>query len=698
MPANVIAQYISPADFENLRYASGIIIQHGVTAVVCIDGREVAQINGGTYDFVDQDEIDKFLERKVYGGIRQDIIDRCKSFIRFFTGKKLREQIEETDDARHPVSEIKSMDDAVRFLKNDSAISVYLKCDVPFQVMFGTCVTPEGSIAFSPLPIRCRHLLADVAVTIRLRISNASEFIRNYLTATPTVTCTDIEAELTPLVKAILEECMGDCELTERGIPADVKAEIDRRLAAAIQLPGIDFVSTVEITASNEDFERLRRVADELYLSEKELDFARRTNEFRNRLAGVENEKKIAEASAAVDLHKALSEIDKDMLLSEDEIDEFYMLLSRQKKLRDARNEQEIDAALNDIARNRLLNEEEMAALRSEIANRSAGRESISLIMQMQHMADTEAKRIEVDRLLLARQYEYDTERTKNEIELDRLRRSHAYDTRIEDAELDLEVTRRELGKNRIVDEYCDERFARDVEKARATQELEIDYLKKHDELEAAKAEREDAADRAFFEQCLAMSKAKNEHELMLEQEETEKLRIKTNMTAEQLLAEQAASLDAAAQAALAAGIGSTAKAETESRFREEQLRMARAEADRVERLMRENLNMLAGVTQTAIGGKAEAERQRYADQQQLASEYRTQMQHEQERYDKTNAHVMGHETDLYRSSVDAIRAVSGAPRQTVGQEVYVVCPECHRRVLSQKFCNVCGAEINIAK
>ena len=59
-----------------------------------------------------------------------------------------------------------------------------------------------------------------------------------------------------------------------------------------------------------------------------------RTNEYKNRLSSIRNSQKIEEAKSDLQLFRSLEEINKDKLLAQDELDKFYMLLSRERKIR----------------------------------------------------------------------------------------------------------------------------------------------------------------------------------------------------------------------------------------------------------------------------------------------------------------------------------------------------------------------------
>ena len=54
-----VARLISEAEFESYNEIKGVIISEGTTAYIRANGRTIASISGGTYDFVASDKNDK---------------------------------------------------------------------------------------------------------------------------------------------------------------------------------------------------------------------------------------------------------------------------------------------------------------------------------------------------------------------------------------------------------------------------------------------------------------------------------------------------------------------------------------------------------------------------------------------------------------------------------------------------------------
>ena len=518
----VIAQRVTPSDFENLNNVSGINIQQGVSALIFIDGKKIAEINGGIYDFVTKDALDQLLAQKSTPGLTGHIKNFFQSIAKTITGKKVGDVIKENTNNN---SSIKTLDDAIKHLRSDSHIDVYLKTDSCFKVILNTRKLPDGKIEFAPFKIPCKHLTADVAVTIKFRISDFNTFISNFMANKDVVTSRDIECLLSPQISTILSNCLRDVEITEYGIPSNSVRAIENTIAQTISLPGLSMERGIEITLSNEDFKRLRKIADELYVSEKELSFAIRTNDFRNRLDGIENDQRIKEARTALDLHKALTEINKDGALHEDELDEFYMLLSRQKKIREASNEQEIKSALDDIKKTNLIGDDEMEALEIELLTKKNDRMAVAEIMAIQNMANIEIKRMEIENLTLGQKHsiertklsnahELDVDKVLNECEIDDILTDHTRKNSLKEQALNLNKIQNEVEQKRMLDIYEDEQHKRKLNQSLSEANAQLDIEERKRRMVAEELERLNKQNMSIFEMWANEDerKAQNDH------------------------------------------------------------------------------------------------------------------------------------------------------------------------------------------
>lgn len=635
----VIAQRISASDFENLSNVTGINIQQGVTAYIFVDGSQVAQLSGGTYNFISQNEVDNLLNEKATSGLIGCVKKSFNSLIKAITGKKVSEVIAEN---REDNSELKSMDDVINRLQPKSIIEVYLKSDSPFNVVSGVDRDAYGNPTFTPIKVLCKHLSAEIAVSMQMKINDFNDFIHAFLVENNVVTSNDIGEFIAPYVRAILMNKLRNVDIDEYGIPSVIVDEISDMLKLNIDVPGVVVTAVREITSSNRDFDRLRLVADELYVSEKELQMAIRTNEFQNRLMGLENSQKIENAKTALELHKTLTEINKDKALHEDELDEFYMLLSRQKKIREATNEQEIKNALDDISKLGMIKKDELDALELELLSKKESRLSVAEIMMLQNKGNVEAKRIQIDEALANEQHNLNKTKLKNEhdlrrgslaneIELEEMARDHANAIKLDDSNINTELLKNQIGNQRLVDDYADSRYKVELDKKKTEADLAFEYEEKKRRMEAEEMERLNRQNMNMFAMWAEEDEKKSQndhrrkieektvdnqheqnmaqtmyaHEQAMRDKEVESRRVSASMTADQLMAEQASKLDAEAQRRMADALGGAKVSEAENRLRQEQLEearhreeMARQEArEREERLRADQRNFFTQIS-----------------------------------------------------------------------------------------------------
>lgn len=410
-----IARQISESEFATLDHVSGLIVHDGTTAIIYIDGKKICQLNGGVYDFVKQEDIDKVLEQREIksifsakrwreGSLRGTAISGWRWLVRAVLGAKVGERVSGSFTAN-----LDTIDQVIQSQNANSVISVYLKVDQNFPLIFGTKM--DDSASFVPIPIKTKYLDADLGVTLFAQISDFDTFIKYHFINNTSVTTYDIYKELEIYVQNILQDELKDEEIDAYGISPDARDRILVRIKALdTVLHGVQIVSVPNITCSNSDFERFRHLAKELYCSEKELDFLKRTNEFKNRLVCVENEQKIWEAKNDLEIKRILAEINRDNKLHQVEEDLFYDLVSRQRKIRLAQNAMEESKALNDIEQTKLLNTEEFEAFKQAIKFKEFDRNNVDEIMRVQSSAERTKKQIAINAEILKCQIANDSD------------------------------------------------------------------------------------------------------------------------------------------------------------------------------------------------------------------------------------------------------------------------------------------------
>lgn len=716
----MVGRRISGKDFENLSGVRGLIIQRGVKAIIYTGGKPTAELTEGTYEFVKDYEIENLLEQKVSQGIAGRIRNAILALGKAITGRKVSDNIEKAE--RSAYSNIDTLDKAIDCLRRNADITVYLVVAAPFTVAWPVAVNPDGKPVLSSQQIRCRHLSTNVAMTLNMRITNSDDFIRSYLLYKSVATITDIANRLNPTLKYVLEETLRHVDINEYGISTEAKQIIYKEISNRIGVThGISFEGISDFITENEDLERLRKIADELFLSEKELDMAVATAEFRNKLAAVENRKKIDEVKTDYDLYKALTELDKEKKLDEEELDKFYMLLSRQRRIREAANELEIEKALQELAGERLISADKAEELKTRMSLSQLDREALVQITGMEHLAEIELKRKEIEKKLNAKNIEANISNLHGEIEIDRIATGYGREKETEDARHRVNLVNLELEGRKAVDDY-------EMNRRRNVDEWELEKRRRENDLNAQEMERLNSNTKdmlAFFtemdektadgehhrkmdydrqqkEHEREMTYQKYNHETELRAYDTRDLSIKAGMTPEQQMANNAANLDAEAQKAFAEALGSKKVIEVQEACNERIMGMAADSIRRQERTsdnqfdrMERMFNTLAGMQTNMQAERQQMTDSRYEEQRELKEEYRNQMYHAQERQDNMAIHTMEHESKLQNTTVDAIRATSmnSARQEQVKQEM-IECPHCHRMTAPEKFCTKCHSEL----
>lgn len=461
-----VAVKITEAEFEACGKIKGISIQEGTKALFFVNGKIVAELSAGNYKLQELKD-----GEKVAGGGEQ------KGFLGFL-------QRAGEIAARAAVGVFR----AITGNAEKSAISVVLVRATEFPLVF---TFKDANTA---------NIRSEVGLHILCRVGNVNEFYRNLLLDKRFVSFDEMQKKLNLVVKNQIDIAVSAYTPDKVGNNPALAEEITGVLQTAVAsvYPFVEVRRVLQLTANNADLERLRRMAEELYVSEQELAHLQKRNDFLNRLQSVKNDQEIAElkASTGQTLNKGQIEADfkakkldiyKQMSLTDDEQAKFDLMLAAERKLREAKTQEEIAVALHEYAKSGMLRGQELDQLRHQ------GR-----------MAD--------------------------------LRNTQEYD---------LTKLQGELTVKRTQDAYEDERRAKDAEfhDARRRAELNLDKEEQQNQLEmlrqaqALRQEREDAEHRRQME----AENAARQHEAEMQKQQLdakiENQRIYAGMSFEQIMA-----------------------------------------------------------------------------------------------------------------------------------------------------------------
>ena len=632
-----VACRVNESEFVSYDSAQGLIVNDGTTAYIKANGKVLAEIHGGIYDFVDPDELERILESR-RGGAAGALAGGGRFLINALLGRRVKDKFDKSGDPERQ----RSLDAVIESMKRHEAFSLTLKLDKSFSLVFGSG-TAEEMAEFKPMTVRTKLLDLQMGLRAIFRISDFDRFAEYFLTDERVATTLKIAGKLQPTIQNAVQAVMQDREVEGTSIPADVVELITAKIVAAgDQFYGLTLERVAEVAASNEDLERLRSLSRELYLSEQELDFLRRTNDFRNRLATETNGQAIADARSDLQLYQGLQEVNKDRLLADDELDKFYTVLSREKRIRDAQSEDEVEAALSDIEKTGLLREEDVENLRIDIAERRYQRGQVIKLMQL-----------------------------KDEIEFEKVRTAGEGQIAVETMRQGLELQELTLAHRRREDEYSDDRRAKEREQMRADREAEL-------ELDDAEMNAQIERLRKVKEINREDKKMDLDHEREMERLKQEALDKKARMTAEQLMAVAAGeNLESQAAVKFAESFSAGKNVEQVQQAAEARIADSQRHEDRMLEMMREMKEMATTMTGHIVQNKDE-ERDRY----------RERMERQEERVDKTQDSALEYAT---RNNQQAAPKPQPQAPQSVGR----VCPDCGT-VAAQgvRFCAHCGRDL----
>ena len=638
-----VACHINEAEFVHYDNAQGLIVNDGTTAYVKSGGKILAQIHGGVYDFVDTEELQNILNKRE-GGMASLLSAGGRFLVNVILGRPVKDRLK--DKATKPEQQ-ESLDALIKSLRNREVLSLQLKLDKEFSLVFGNG-TVGSNEEFQPMKIRTKLFDVDMGVRAVFHIEDFEAFARYYLVDNRVATTKNLADSLLPTIQNAVQSVMQNCEIDGTNIPQTLLDAVKANIAAQNKdFHGLELDKIAEIVVSNEDLERFRQLSRELYLSEQELSYLQRTNDFRNRLAIETNNQQVAEARSELQLYQGLQEVNKDMLLTEDELDKFYTVLSREKRIRDARNEDEVNAALADIAKTEMLREEDLENLQMAIAERGYNRDKLIRMMQL-----------------------------KDSIEFEKVRVAGEGDIAIESMRKTLELQELAIASRRKVDDYDDERRAK---------EREMAYADRMRELDADKADMD-----AQIEQLRKLKEIEREdrrmeqsHEIEMERLHQEELSRKGALTPEQLMAIAASeNMNSDAASKFAESFSAGRNAEQMQQANDARIADAHRHEDQMMEIIRQmaqmNSNMATGMMQQNQAQRTEQARQ---------------MERQEARIDHITDSALEYAT---RNNKISNSQPEQRPAQTSAQAVERFCPKCGTAVARNiRFCHHCGADLN---
>ncbi len=727
-----LARRVTETEFVELDKLKGVVIQEGVTAVINVDGQFVGMLTGGYYEFATKvvkekaesnaDKEEK--EDKETEGILQKAGNTARRVWRFLTGTRDKEKAEERKKRKARVKK------NIEKITSKSVVNVTLISNRVFELMFGSSIDAQGNPTFVPMNIKTKVVDLEVGVTLQMQITNINEFLVNYLSDKNSVSVADIQRMTQSTVENLLGRVLRNLDYQADGLPEELVNIIKNQIQKTIneRVYGLEVVKILDLTNQSADFDRFRAVEHELFASEQELGFLQRTGEFRNRLAIETNVQEVQSAKNDEDLRYALSKINRDGLLHDDEMEAFVELLASQKRLREAKTEEQEYEALQDLRKCRLVKDEDVAILENMLENKQLERGEVTELLRLRVFQTTEEARLRAENALSDMEL-------MHKFSQENMRQEHAQTSDVSAARHNVEMTDLDLQARRQKDEYQREqdRANYDFDKQRAEDAQQLHQQQAMFEQQQRRTEKFDDMDLLEREAAIARANMQQmqEHEQKLEEmkHQNEALRIQTeaNMTQEQIAAahmQDMAGLDAAAQAEMAKMMGSGKEKEAEM-LREQQAKMEQMYQQMMamqnqnaqgqqqsaqmnqQQMMQMMQMMMSGMTQMGQNNLAglqaqftqqqAMQQQRFDDQVKMKEEYRADAQRQQDRMVHTQDSALNYTTRVTESAqnnnatVTVNQNVSSAPK---AQSTF--CPACGgRATTADKACPHCGEPLD---
>lgn len=547
-----IARRVTEREMADCGAVRGVVVQDGVTAAVFSDGKLVQTLDGGIYRFSN--------ETIVRDGKRQTITpqgavgpapvtppepkpeEKKRGFLsRLFGAKKETKP----EDARpNPGVNKSTPKPAVTVQRNTSVVVVYLISSRVFEESFGSA----GSVDYVPFEVTASGTPLKVGASMQMRVTDFETFRRQYLVDSNEVSVETMRRLMTPWVKQILEHAFSQMQVADGRLTSQQQEHLKQTLGTMLQnrLFGLSIINIFDLVTRDEDFERLSEQQRELAKAERENDIYIRETEFRNRLADFEtrqeaqrltkdNDANLNREKEYARFETALAELNRDKLLTEDELKQFVAQHEMEMRLAEAsRNADEqtrryeSEKILNELADKKLIDDDERKVLQERVANGQFERGQLNDLLrhkslvsntleklrldtdlalqqaQASHQLDINAMRQETERtdlesILYGKRYAIDRQRAADELELNSIK-----------LDADLETRRKE-------DAYAEERYQ--LDQKHSHDEWAEKFMREGKEMDRSRENRRADADLDFDirsrneEHDFEMGRKRNEHD-----------------------------------------------------------------------------------------------------------------------------------------------------------------------------------------
>lgn len=304
-----LAVKINEKDIESYgKVVKGINIQEGVKALVFVHGKLIAELGSGNYPFKD-------WEADIPQTDKPGIVRRFVGAICNILPQSVRERAQSMGLTA----------------PNTPPFSFVLIRTNEFPLIYSFPDTPTSTVS------------CEVGIHMLLKITNINDFYTNLLLDKKFIGFETIKNQLITVIRSQINFAFRAITPEQVSNTPEIQGRLLPQLQAVVSevYPYIQLSRILQISAQNADLENFRRMAEELYISERELVELTKRNEFLTRLQAVKNEQ---------------------------EFTEFNQTSQHNNRMQDARNEQELNELNRD---NNFHNRKEDANMEQSLRDQS---------------------------------------------------------------------------------------------------------------------------------------------------------------------------------------------------------------------------------------------------------------------------------------------------------------------------------------
>ena len=637
-----IAVKIDKTDFSAFdNGVRGINIQDGIKALLFLQGKIIAELESGQYLFKD------FVSSTQPAKPQTSGIGRfLRGIINFFTG---------------------------------GVQSVINKQENP-EISFVLVRAREFPLSFVFENIATREIRIDLGLHLLCQIANVNAFYANMMLDRKMVCYETVASELTPVFSSYLTQIMATInpDMISNNLP--LQQQIIEILQSAMQkiYPFVAITQIISLSAANEDLDNIRKLNEELYISEQELIQLMKRNEFLNRMTAIQNDQEFFEQNQSYDHEIRGAELEalqaarrnkvyQDMALTQDEQDRFDLMLAAEKKIREAKSEEDIALAMYTFKKSGMFRERELENLQNEFRHNAELREVGNI--QAIAMATLQNQKA-LDQAKLDWEVQIGNKRLQNQIDRQRMQDAYNDERRQKDAAFD------------------DSRRQADLNFERLEQQNQLDALR---QAQAIRLERENDEHRRKME----AENAAREHDLAKDKLKfdaaNEEKRIYAGMSFEQIMA---ANPNLTPEAALA--LSKKFEAEAAAAQNDKTSQKAIDSKNEIKELMQQQMAMMQQMTMQQMNHNAAiqqtmAQNNNFFQQQQLDAK-----QAEMERIYRDSQR---HNADVLDAMSTTVRAVSDmnspVQQQPLRKNSELQPAETKAPQQTATFCLECGSAVD---